>query len=102
MRNVAALIALTLVATSVSVTSAGAQGYVIQTPGRSPTFVNPTGNGGYIMQTPGQSPTFANPTGNGGYIIQSPGQAPSFVNPSPSTRPNTLCVNSFGRPVCSN
>jgi hypothetical protein len=58
---------------------AAAQGYVIQTPGRPPTNVNPLPDGRYIIQSPGESPSLATPRGGGGYVIQTPGEVPTNV-----------------------
>ena len=44
-----------------SVASAYAGGYTIQTPGQLPTQVNPNVGGGYTVQTPGQLPTQVTP-----------------------------------------
>jgi hypothetical protein len=77
--------------------NAAAQGYVIQSPGERPTFVNPLGNDRYIIQSPGRTPSFANPSGNGGYVIQSPGQRPSFVNPTSPTSPSPCVRDIYGR-----
>ena len=41
-------------------------GYIVQTPGRPPTFVNPVPGGGYVAQTPGQMPSNLNPMAGGG------------------------------------
>ena len=74
MSKLLAISAIGLIFSAVLVMSAAAQGYVIQTPGQTPTYVNPTPGGGYTMQTPGQTPTYITPTPGGGYRIQTPGQ----------------------------
>lgn len=68
------------------------QGYVIQRPGQTPTYVNPSGNGGYVLQTPGQTPSYANPSGNGGFVVQTPGQTPTYINPVPGQRIQQRCL----------
>ena len=88
-----AISGVSLIFSALLVVSAAAQGYVIQTPGQSPTYVRPTPNGGYMMQTPGQPPTYANPTPNGGYVIQTPGQTPTYANPLPGGR--APCIRDF-------
>ena len=62
---------------------AHADGYVIQTPGQMPTYVNPAPGGGYVTMPPGQMPSYTTPTPGGGYMIQTPGQMPTYVNPTP-------------------
>jgi hypothetical protein len=59
------------------------------------TFVNPTPGGGYVINTPGQSPSFANPTPGGGYVVNTPGQSPTFVNPTPG---GGYTINTPGQP----
>ena len=53
---------------------------VLQTPGRTPTYLVPRGDGSYVI--PGQRPTYVTPRGNGTYAIQSPGQAPVYLTPT--------------------
>ncbi len=60
-----------------------AEGYVIQTPGQMPTYVNPTPGGGYVTMPPGQMPSYTTLTPGGGYVTQTPGQMPTYATPNP-------------------
>ena len=58
-----------------------AQGYIINTPGRLPTYANPNYGGGYTINTPGQLPTTVNPNYGGGYTVNTPGRLPTTISP---------------------
>lgn len=58
-----------------------ATGYTIITPGRPPSFFNPTSNGGYTVISPGQPTTFISRTFDGGYTVIKPGSPPTYVHP---------------------
>jgi hypothetical protein len=84
MKQIAAICALNLCWIASSAGSLHAQsGYTITTPGRPPTYVNPTPGGGYTVMTPGQLPTYVNPNPGGGYTVMTPGQLPTYVTPNP-------------------
>ena len=61
------------------ISTAQAQGYVVQSPGHRPVYALPRGNGTYVI--PGQQPTYVTPRGNGALIIQSPGHRPVYAIP---------------------
>ena len=65
-------------AISAFVSTAQAQGYVIQ-PSQVPAYVTPGSNGTAVLQTPGRTPTYLVPRGDGSYVI--PGQRPTYVTP---------------------
>ena len=61
------------------ISTAQAQGYVIQSPGHRPAYAIPRGDGTYVI--PGQKPTYVTPRGDGAYVIQSPGHGPAYAIP---------------------
>jgi hypothetical protein len=61
------------------ISTAQAQGYVIQSPGHRPAYAIPRGDGTYVI--PGQRPTYVTPQGNGTYVVQSPGHRAAYAIP---------------------
>jgi hypothetical protein len=60
------------------ISTAQAQGYVVQSPGHRPAYAIPRGDGTYVI--PGQRPTYITPRG-GAYVVQSPGHSPAYAMP---------------------
>jgi hypothetical protein len=77
------------------ISTAQAQGYIVQSPGHSPAYAIPRGDGTYVI--PGQRPTYITPRGNGTNVVQSPGHKPAYALPQangvyviPGQRPTYL------------
>jgi hypothetical protein len=89
-------IILTTAAMLAFVSTAQAQGYVIQSQRHRPVYAIPRGNGSYVI--PGQRPTYITPRGNGGpMVVQTPGHPPAYALPGangtyviPGQRPTYL------------
>jgi hypothetical protein len=61
------------------ISTAQAQGYVLQSPNHRPAYAIPRGDGTYVI--PGQRPTYITPRGDGAYVVQSPGHPPAYALP---------------------
>ena len=59
--------------------TAQAQGYIVQSPGHRPAYAIPRGGGTYVI--PGHALTYITPRGNGTNVVQSPGHNPAYALP---------------------